>query len=147
VIRGGLVDATIEEFQAGTPTAEDAAREIGCQVDEIVKTLVLVSERGYLLALVPGGRRADEVKVAAAAGVRSVRVARRDEVPLATGFEAGAVAPFPHRGVAGVLLEQSLLQYDRVWIGAGSDHHMASLAPGDLQKLANAVPADLVSPR
>ena len=146
-MRLATVAATIEEFPGGTPTAEDAAREIGCTPGEVVKTLVFVSERGYVLALVPGDRRADEEKVAAAAGARGARVARRDEVPLATGFEAGAVAPFPNRGVASVVLEQSLLQYDRVWIGAGTATHMAVLAPSDLRRLANAVPADLVAPR
>jgi len=142
-----MVDATIQEFPDGTPTAEAAAHEIGCGTDEIVKTLVFVTERGYVLALIPGDRRADEAKVAAAAGAEGARVAGRDEVPLATGFEAGAVAPFPHRGVVGVVLEQGLLQYPRVWIGAGSERHMASLAPGDLLRLANALPADLVAPR
>jgi prolyl-tRNA editing enzyme YbaK/EbsC (Cys-tRNA(Pro) deacylase) len=147
VIRAGVVDATIQEFPAGTPTAEDAAREIGCGVDAIVKTIVFVTDRGFVLALVPGDRRADEAKVAAAAGATTIRVAGREEVPLATGFEVGAVPPFPHRGVSGVLIEQSLLQHDRVWIGAGSARHMAALAPGDLQRLANAFPADLVAPR
>jgi prolyl-tRNA editing enzyme YbaK/EbsC (Cys-tRNA(Pro) deacylase) len=147
VIRRSVVDATIEEFPDGTPTAEDAARQIGCAVDEIVKTIVLVTDRGFVLALVPGDRRADEAKVAAAAYAPAARIATRDEVPLATGFEVGAVAPFPNRGVSGVLLEQSLLQHERVWVGAGTTRHMASLAPGDLQRLANAIPADLVTPR
>jgi prolyl-tRNA editing enzyme YbaK/EbsC (Cys-tRNA(Pro) deacylase) len=147
VMRRGLVDATIQEFPDGTPTAEEAARQIGCRVDEIVKTIVFVTDRGFVLALVPGDRRADEAKVAAAVGAPSARVATRDEVPLATGFEVGAVAPFPHRGVSGVLLEQSLLQFERVWIGAGSTSHMAALAAADVQRLANAIPADLVAPR
>jgi prolyl-tRNA editing enzyme YbaK/EbsC (Cys-tRNA(Pro) deacylase) len=146
-MRRWAIDATIEEFREGTPTADDAARQIGCRVDEIVKTIVFVTDRGFVLALVPGDRRADEAKVAAASGAPSARIATQDEVPLATGFEVGAVAPFPNRGVSGVLLEQSVLQHERVWIGAGSTRHMASLAPSDVQRLANALPADLVAPR
>jgi prolyl-tRNA editing enzyme YbaK/EbsC (Cys-tRNA(Pro) deacylase) len=146
-MRRWAVDATIQEFPDGTPTAEDAARQIGCRVDEIVKTIVFVTDRGFVLALVPGDRRADEAKVAAASGTPSARIATQDEVPLATGFEVGAVAPFPNRGVSGVLLEQGLLQYERVWIGAGTKNHMATLSPGDVQRLANALPADLVAPR
>ncbi len=147
MLRLAAVDATIQEFREGTPTADEAARQIGCRVDEIVKTIVFVTDRGFVLALVPGDRRADEAKVATAAGAPSARVATVDEVPLATGFEVGAVAPFPHRGVSGVLIEQSLLQHDQVWIGAGSTQHMAVIAPGDLQRVANALPADLVAPR
>ena len=147
MIRRGLVDATIEEFPGGTPTAEAAAREVGCGVDQIVKTIVLVGDRRFIVALVPGDRHADEQKVAEATGDSQMRVATREEVPLATGFDAGGVAPFPNRGVAYVLLEQSLLQHEVVWIGAGTPQHMASLAPSDLQRLANAIPADLVAPR
>jgi Cys-tRNA(Pro) deacylase len=147
MLRRAAVDATIQEFPEGTPTADEAARQVGCRVDEIVKTIVFVTDRGFVLALVPGDRRADEAKVAAAAGAPSARVATVDEVPLATGFEVGAVAPFPHRGVSGVLIEQSLLQHDKVWIGAGSTRHMAALSPGDVQRVANALPADLVAPR
>src|SRR3954468_9434397 len=93
------VDATIQEFPEGTPTAEDAARAVGCRLEQIVKSLVFVCDGEYVLALVPGDRRADERKVAAEVGAKQVRVARAKEVVDATGFEPGAVAPFPRRDV------------------------------------------------
>ena len=98
-----------------------------------------------MLALVPGDRRADERKVAAAVGAREVRVARPEEVIEATGFDPGAVAPFPQKAGVAVLLERTLLQHQTVWIGAGSTQHMAELMPGDLQRLAGARGADLVA--
>ena len=90
----------------------------------------------YVLALVPGDRRADERKIAGEMGAREVRVARAKEVVDATGFEPGAVAPFPRRDVVAALIERTLLQHADVWIGAGSHTHLAMLAPGDLQRLA-----------
>ncbi len=143
-LRVAAVDATIQEFPQGTPTAEQAARAVGCRLEQIVKTLVLVCDGEYVLALVPGDRRADERKVATAMGAREVRVARAEEVVEATGFDPGAVAPFPRRDVVAVLIERTLLQHQQVWIGAGSPNHMAVLAPGDLQTLAGARGADLV---
>jgi Cys-tRNA(Pro) deacylase len=145
VLRDAAVDATIQEFPQGTPTAEQAARAVGVPLEQIVKTLVLVCDGAYVLALVPGDRRADERKVAAAVGARDVRVARAEEVIEATGFDPGAVAPFPRQGVSEVLLERTLLQHQTVWIGAGSPRHMAELMPGDLQRLAGARGADLVA--
>jgi len=147
VLRGAAVDASVQEFPEGTPTAEAAARAAGCEVDEIVKSLVFVADRSFVLALVPGDRRADSDKVAAAAGAPAVRVARPEEVLAATGFEVGGVAPFPSRGIQSVLLDRTLLQHARVWIGAGSPTHMAALAPSDLQRLSGARTADLVSRR
>jgi len=139
------IDASIEEFSAGTPTAEDAARAAGCRLEQIVKTLVFVCDGEYVLALVPGDRRADERKVAAEMNASNVRVARADEVVDATGFEPGAVAPFPRRDVVAALIERTLLQHQAVWIGAGSHSHLATLAPSDLQRLAGARATDLVA--
>jgi Cys-tRNA(Pro) deacylase len=144
-LRVGAVDATIQEFHEGTPTAEDAARAAGCKLEQIVKTLVFVADGEYVLALVPGDRRADERKIAAEMEAREVRVARGREVLDATGFEPGAVSPFPRRDVVAALIERTLLQHQTVWIGAGSPAHMAMLAPSDLQRLAGARTADLVA--
>jgi prolyl-tRNA editing enzyme YbaK/EbsC (Cys-tRNA(Pro) deacylase) len=146
VLRAAAVDARIEEFDAGTPTAREAAKAVGCELSQIVKSLVLVCDGAFVLALVPGDRRADEALIAAAVGATHVRVARPDEVVHATGFEPGAVAPFPQRAISQTLIEPTLLHYDVVWIGAGTQRHMASLAPLELQRLTKARPVDLVSP-
>jgi prolyl-tRNA editing enzyme YbaK/EbsC (Cys-tRNA(Pro) deacylase) len=61
----------------------------------------------------------------------------------ATGFEPGGVAPFPAPGISQVLMAEELLAHDRVWIGAGSERHMAGLAPLDLVRLTRARTADV----
>lgn len=142
-LRSAGVEARIEEFAEPTPTAGDAARAVGCELSQIVKSLVFVCDGRPTLALVPGDRRADETKVAAAAGSRYARVARPDEVLAATGFEPGGVAPFPAPGIAQVLMAGELLAHDRVWIGAGSERHMAGLSPVDLVRLTQARTVDL----
>ncbi|HEV7132385.1 MAG TPA: YbaK/EbsC family protein [Gaiellaceae bacterium] len=136
-------DARLEEFSEGTPTAAAAARAAGCEQEQIVKSLVFVCGGAYVLALLPGHRRADAAKVAAAAGAGEARIARPEEVLEATGFEPGAVAPFAAARVERVLVDGELLQQELVWVGAGSPRHMAGLAPRDLVRLANAVAADL----
>ena len=143
VLRRAGIDARVEEFPEGTPTAGAAAKAVGASRAQIVKSLVFVCDGRPTLALVPGDRRADETKVAAAAGARYARVARPDEVLAATGFEPGGVAPFPGPGIAQVLMARELLAHDRVWIGAGSERHMAGLSPVDLARLTQARTADL----
>jgi len=143
VLEAGGVDARLEEFPEGTPTAAAAAKAAGCAQAQIVKSLLFVCDGRPALVLVPGNRRADPARVASAAGARKVRVARHDEVVEATGFDPGGVAPFPAPGVSVVLLARELLAHELVWIGAGSDRHMAGLSPHDLVRLAHARPADL----
>jgi Cys-tRNA(Pro)/Cys-tRNA(Cys) deacylase len=142
-LRRGGVDARVEEFPKGTPTASAAAKAVGSSRAQIVKSLVFICDGRPTLALVPGDRRADELKIAAAAGARYARVARPDEVLASTGFEPGGVAPFPASGVSQVLMSTELLVHDRVWIGAGSERHMAALSPADLARLTQARPGDL----
>ncbi|HEY2543078.1 MAG TPA: YbaK/EbsC family protein [Gaiellaceae bacterium] len=144
VLREAAVDARLEEFVAGTPTAVDAARAVGATRAEIVKSLVFVCDERPLLALIPGDKRADAQRLAAAAGARYARVAKPEEVVAATGFEPGAVAPFPTPNVSRVLMDRSLLRHEIVWIGAGSDRHLAGIAPTDLVRLAKAEIGDLI---
>jgi Cys-tRNA(Pro) deacylase len=142
-LRQAAVDARIEEFSEGTPTAQEAARAVGCELGQIVKSLVLVCDGAYVLALVPGDRRADEDAVRAAVGAAEVRVAKAAEVVHATGFEPGGVAPFPQRAVTQTLMDTSFFAHEEVWVGAGSSSHMASLRPAELQKLSRAKSVDL----
>src|SRR5205823_3976366 len=115
VLRAQGVDARLEAFEQPTATAEAAAKAVGCEPAQIVKSLVFVCDGLPVLALVPGNRRADTERVAAAAGARDARVANPDEVLAATGFEAGGVAPFPVPLVARVLIERELLRHEVVW--------------------------------
>lgn len=145
VLRDAAIEARIEEFAGGTPTARAAAAAVGCDESEIVKSLVLVCDGAYVLALVPGDRRADEAAVAKALDATDVRVARADEVEHATGFVPGGVAPFPQRAVTRTLIDRSLLGHELVWIGAGTPSHMAALPPGDLARLTGASTVDLTA--
>jgi Cys-tRNA(Pro) deacylase len=142
VLQAAAVDARIEQFPEGAATARDAAQAVGCELSQIVKSIVLVCDGAYVLVLVPGDRRADERAIATAVGAREVRVAKPDEVLAATGFEPGGVAPFPQRAVARTLMDSSFLQHEVVWIGAGTHLHMAALAPAELLRLTGAATFD-----
>jgi prolyl-tRNA editing enzyme YbaK/EbsC (Cys-tRNA(Pro) deacylase) len=144
-LREAGAEARIEEFSSGTLTARDAARAVGCELSRIVKSLVFEADGTAVLALVPGDRRAADDKVAAAVGAPSVSIATAERVRSLTGFEPGAVCPFPAPASATVLIERTLLGADRVWVGAGSTRHMAGIAPAELVRLTRAVPRDIVA--
>jgi prolyl-tRNA editing enzyme YbaK/EbsC (Cys-tRNA(Pro) deacylase) len=143
-LREAGAEVRVEEFADGTPTAQAAARAVGCDLGQIVKSLVFLCDGRPVLALVPGDRRADSSKIAQAAGARSARIAGPQEVSDVTGFEPGAVAPFPLPRVEQAFIDATLLGHRVVWIGAGSDRHMASLSPAELVRLSRARPMDVV---
>ena len=143
-LRQAGAEARLEEFESGTPTAQDAAEAAGCELAQIVKSLVFDCDGRSILVLVSGDRRADRAKVAAAAGCSKALIAGAEQVRDATGYEPGAVAPFPLERVEAVFLDRSLLQHQIVWIGAGSKRHMAALTPTELMRLSRAEPIDAV---
>jgi len=143
-LREAGAEVRVEEFPDGTPTAQAAARAVGCELSQIVKSLVFHCDGRPVVALVPGDRRADSDKIARAAGCRFARIAGPDEVTEATGFEPGAVAPFPLPRVERLFIDPTLLSHRVVWIGAGSERHMASLSPTELVRLSRARPMDVV---
>jgi prolyl-tRNA editing enzyme YbaK/EbsC (Cys-tRNA(Pro) deacylase) len=146
-LRASGVESRIQEFPEGTPTAEAAAEAAGCELEQIVKSLVLVCGERPVVALVPGDRRCDPDKVARALDATSARVAKAQEVEDATGFPPGAVAPFPLPKVETVLMDPALYRHSLVWAGAGSDSHMLGIAPAELARLARARPMDVVQDR
>jgi prolyl-tRNA editing enzyme YbaK/EbsC (Cys-tRNA(Pro) deacylase) len=144
-LRASAAEGRIEEFEAETATAADAARAAGCEPEEIVKSLVVIGDGRPFLALIPGDRRADLQKIARAAGTTDARIAKPDEVLALTGFAPGAVAPFPLPQIERILIDRLLLTSDLLWVGAGSPRHMAVLPTSELRRLTRAAPADLVS--
>ncbi|MCS7006533.1 MAG: YbaK/EbsC family protein [Thermoleophilia bacterium] len=146
-LRAAGAEARIEEFAAGTPTAEAAAAAVGCKLGQIVKSLVLLADERPVLALVPGDRKVDRAKVARAVGARAARIASPEVVERVTGFAPGGVAPFPLPGVEATLMEQTLLRQPVVWAGAGSERHLVGLAPDELLRLSRARPVDVIGDR
>jgi Cys-tRNA(Pro) deacylase len=144
-LREAKVEARVEEFKEGTPTAADAARATGAALGQIVKSLVFSCDGKAIVVLVPGDRRADTAKIAVAAGCQRVKSAGAEAVSQATGFPAGGVAPFPLPRIEKVLIDHGLLGHEVVWVGAGSDRHMAAVAPPDLVRLARARAADVAA--
>jgi Cys-tRNA(Pro) deacylase len=144
-LRQAGAEARIEEFATGTPTAQDAANAVGCDLGQIVKSLLFDCDGRAVLVLVPGDRRADPGKVAAAAGATGARVAGAARVEEATGYEPGGVAPFALRAVDQVLIDKRLLGSGTLWVGAGSERHMVGLPAAELVRVARAQQVDVTA--
>lgn len=143
-LREAGAEARLEELVGSASTAAEAAETIGCELGQIVKSLVFVCDDLPVVVLVPGDRRADAAKIARAAGAESARVGRPEEVEAATGFEPGGVAPFPGSTGRRTLVEQTLLTEALVWVGGGSPRHMVALSPTELVRLTRGEPMDVV---
>jgi len=128
----------VREFPEGTRTARDAAKAVGVEVGQIVKSLAFELDGEIVLALVSGANRLDEVQLAQVAGAPDGRVGRAkpDAVREATGYAIGGVPPFGHAHPLRTFVDRDLLQYDVVWAAAGTPRHVFAVSPTDLVRVS-----------
>jgi prolyl-tRNA editing enzyme YbaK/EbsC (Cys-tRNA(Pro) deacylase) len=137
------IDVVPRTFPAGTKTAQDAAEAIGCEVGQIVKSLIFAVDGELVLAYVSGVNRLDEGRLAeAAGGLRCSRV-DADVVREATGFPIGGVPPFGHATQLRVFVDPDLLDHDVVWAAAGTWHDVFPLPPRQLVEASGGRVVDL----
>jgi len=137
------LEIAVERFPEGTRTATDAARAVGCEVAEIVKSLVFVADDAPVVALVSGAHRVDLARLAVVVGAVEVRKANGDEARDATGFPIGGVPPFGHSGAVTVVVDRDLLGHDRLWAAAGMPDAVFAIAPDELLRISGGRPASL----
>lgn len=132
----------VRQFPAGTRTAQDAANAIGCEVGQIVKSLVFVAAGRPVVALVSGANRLDERRLGEAAG-EPVTKADAATARAATGYAIGGVPPFGHATDVPVYMDRDLLGFDVVWAAAGRPDSVFEIRPERLRELSNATVLDL----
>src|SRR5256886_12202092 len=133
---------TVREFPEGTRTAADAALAVGCDVGQIVKSLVFIAAGRPVVALVSGANRLDERRLGVVAG-QPVAKADAETARTATGYAIGGVPPFGHATEVPVFMDRDLLGYSVVWAAAGRPGSVFEIEPQRLRGLSNAVGADL----
>lgn len=139
------LDITIQEFEAGSRTAEDAAKAVGCPVAQIVKSLLFIVNGQPTMALVSGANRLDEKKLAALCGVGKKKVKRSNAETArdVTGFAIGGVPPFGHNSKLPTYIDQDFLLFDIIWAAAGTPNAVFAITPEDLVKVTDGIVADL----
>ena len=141
----------IHVFPEGTHTAEDAARAVGAEIGQIVKSLVFVAPGGGghrpILCLVSGPNRVDLARLAAVVGEPDVRRATAVEAKELTGFTIGGIPPIGHVAGLRVIMDPDLGRFQTVWAAAGTPTAVFPVAPRTLQMLANAHVAPICEER
>lgn len=139
--RAGL-EVEVRTLDSSTRTAADAAEAIGCELGQIVKSLVFLAGDEPLLCLCAGDRRVDPARLPAGAVP-----ADPDRVRRLTGYSIGGVPPLGHPEPLPTLVDSSLLRFDTVWAAAGTprsvfeagcDALIAALPDARIERIAEA---------
>jgi prolyl-tRNA editing enzyme YbaK/EbsC (Cys-tRNA(Pro) deacylase) len=127
---------TIVSLERSARTSAEAAKAVGCRVDQIAKSLVFrgAASQRAVLVIASGVNRVDESKVA---GLIDEPVARADAefVRARTGFAIGGVAPVAHAEPLTVLIDEDLLKWPEIWAAAGHPNTVFRLTPAELVRM------------
>jgi Cys-tRNA(Pro) deacylase len=141
------VELSVVTFSQSTHTAEDAARAVGAELGQIVKSLVFVAPGDDgpepILALVSGSNTVDMSLLAAVLSEPRIRRATADEARQLTGFPIGGIPPFGHRRQVRTVMDPDLGRFETVWASAGTPTAVFEVPPATLRSLANATVAPL----
>ncbi len=140
---GARVSLEILEMPDSTRTAADAARAVGCAVDQIVKSIIFRGEgTGHVvLFLTAGGNQVDPARATAVVG-QPLGKADAALIREQTGFAIGGVAPVGHLRPVTAFFDPRLMDFSTVWAAAGTPRHVFAIAPGVLLELTGARVAD-----
>ena len=128
----------VVELPASTRTAVEAAQAVGCQVGQIIKSLVFKAKRSKrpVLVLASGQNRVDEWRIEALIE-EPLGKADADFVRQHTGFAIGGVPPVGHLEKLPTFIDEDLLGYDELWAAAGTPRAVFRLTPDDLVRMAD----------
>ena len=141
--RDAGLEIEVERFPEGTRTADDAARAVGCQVGQIVKSLVFMADGTPIVALVSGADRVDLGRLAVSVAAQEVRRANGEEARASTGFAIGGVPPFGHARPVSVVIDRELIGHERLWAAAGLPDAVFAIEPDALLRASGGTVAEI----
>jgi prolyl-tRNA editing enzyme YbaK/EbsC (Cys-tRNA(Pro) deacylase) len=129
-LAGDGLEIEVVTLTASARTAAQAAAALGCEVGQIVKSLVFVREGEPLIVLCAGDRRV-------AADRLGLAPADADQARAATGFAIGGIPPLGHLTPLPTLIDDSLRRFGTVWAAAGTPHDVFAV---ETEALIAAIP-------
>jgi prolyl-tRNA editing enzyme YbaK/EbsC (Cys-tRNA(Pro) deacylase) len=141
------IDAEVRTFPEGTRTAADAAAAIGCDVAQIVKSLVFQADGEPVLVLTSGANRVDEAALADVVGAQTIKKANAAQVREATGYAIGGTPPFGHDTSLAVVCDTDLAEQEQVWAAAGTPIAVFPLTGAQLVAASGATVAAVAAAR
>ena len=129
-------DYTVIEHADSTRTAQEAADRAGCELGQIVKSMIFMGQQTGkpILVLTSGANRVDEKRISEYAG-ESIGRAQADFVRSVTGFAIGGVPPIGHVQKMETYIDEDFLAYETVWAAAGTPNAIFELQNEALQKM------------
>jgi prolyl-tRNA editing enzyme YbaK/EbsC (Cys-tRNA(Pro) deacylase) len=126
----------VQELSQSTRTAQEAADAVGCELGQIVKSLVFRSGQTPLLFLVSGKNQLNIQKAESNLGMK-IQKADADFAREQTGYPIGGVPPVAHENPIDIFIDADLMAYEEIWAAAGTPNAVFRIKSKDLPRITN----------
>jgi len=134
------LSCSVIELSKSARTAQDAAESIGCEIRQIVKSLIFTTKNSEeaVLILASGPNRVNEKTISKHLGEDIVK-ADATQTKRITGFAIGGIPPIGHQSpIDHVFIDEDLLKFDIVWAAAGTPNAVFNINSKDLVAITKA---------
>ncbi|MGD0997188.1 MAG: YbaK/EbsC family protein [Thermoleophilia bacterium] len=128
----------IVQLPAVSSTTRRAAALLGVPLHEVVKSLLLTTDRGLVLCLVPGDARVDHARLSAELGCRAAAPATAAEVVSLTGYRPSAMPPCGLAADLPIVADPAIFEPPVVYCGGGTTTTMLKIRSADLRDVLGA---------
>jgi Cys-tRNA(Pro) deacylase len=119
-------------------SAEDAAKALNCEINQIVKSLVVSAGGRFYTFLVPGNERLDFSLIPEVLKTIDARMATADEVKRVTGYSIGGIPPFGHKEKLKTYIYPNFPEDKLLYAAAGDPNRVFSITQDDLFRITKA---------
>lgn len=126
----------VVELKDSTRTAREAAATIGCELGQIVKSIIFKGTQTNKPVLVIASG-VNQVSMQTLQSHFGEAVCKPDAnfVAKVTGYVIGGVPPIGHLNPIDCYIDEDLLQYKVIWAAAGTPYSVFELSPPQLLKM------------
>ena len=132
-----------KRYKEGTKSSEDAARQLGCEISNIAKSIVFVGKDSAIIVVTSGSNKVDRKKKLKRILGYKPSHASPEYVLDKTGYRIGGIPPFGHLEECVIFCDEDLLKYDILWGAGGTFDTVFPISPEELVKLSGAVIVDI----
>ena len=126
--------------------ADHVAEELGEDINQVFKTLVLHGDRsGYFVCVIPGNAEVDLKKAAKVAGAKKADLIPMKELLPLTGYIRGGCTSIGMKKAFPTFFHSSALDFEHIFVSAGVRGLQLKIAPEALIKYVRATVADIIT--
>ncbi|MHA2245970.1 MAG: aminoacyl-tRNA deacylase [Candidatus Hodarchaeales archaeon] len=137
--------AEIITLGASTTTVDESVKALGCESEEIIKSIIVVaSTNEYYLVILQGNRKIRTKKLKKLLNVKDVKLASPEQVKKVTGYKVGDVPPISVE--LPVILDELVIEGKKLYGGGGAPTKLMTITVDELLDCTHPLIADVSTP-